>query len=96
MAAITVKFYTLWRAYLGVDRLSLEADDVGQAMAQVEEKFGSRLRAELQAQGIPADGEIQDYCLLLLNGHNVGVQNLQQVKLKAADILHIFPLAAGG
>jgi len=96
MAVITIKFYALWRTYLGVDRLSLEADDMGQAMAQLEEKFGSRFRAKLQALGIPADGAIQDYCLLLLNGCNVSGQNLHQVKLRAEDVLHIFPLAAGG
>ena len=96
MATITIKFYALWRTYLGVDRLSLGADDVGQVMAQLEERFGSQFRAKLQALGIPADGKIQDYCLLLLNGCNVGGQNLHQVKLKVEDVLHIFPLAAGG
>jgi len=96
MAAITVKFYAFWSTYLGVDRLSLEADDMGQAVAQLEEKFGSRFRAKLQALGIPAGSTIQDYCLLLLNGRNVSGQNLHQVKLRAEDVLHIFPLAAGG
>jgi molybdopterin converting factor small subunit len=96
MASITVKFYAFWRAYLGLDTLSLEAADVGQVMAQVEEKFGAQLRAKLQALGIQADQEIQDYCLLLLNGHNVSRQSLRQIKLRGGDVLHIFPLAAGG
>jgi len=96
MASITVKFYAFLRAYLGIDTLSLEADDVGQVMAQLEGKFGAQLRAKFQALGIQADQEIQDYCLLLLNGCNVSGQNLHQVKLRAGDVLHIFPLAAGG
>ena len=96
MVSVTVKFYGLWRDYLGADSLSLDADDVAQAVAQVEGKFGSQLRAQLQARGIQADREIQDYCLLLLSGRNVAKQKLQQVKLRAGDVLHILPLVAGG
>jgi molybdopterin converting factor small subunit len=91
MTSITVKFYGFLCAYLGLDTLSLEADDVGQVMAQVEEKFGAQLRAKFQALGIQADQEIQDYCLLLLDGHNVSRQSLQQVKLRGGRCFAYFP-----
>jgi len=96
MSPITVRFYSLWQIYLGTDHISLPADNVAEAMSQIEERFGSRLREQLQSRGIQANLPIQDYSLLLLNGYNVDKQNLQQVKLKEGDILHIFPLAMGG
>jgi len=96
MEAITVRFYSLWQLYLGTERISLTADNVEEVINQIEEKFGSQLREQLRAHGIRANLPIRDYSLLLLNGYNVDKQNLQQVKLKAGDILHIFPLAMGG
>lgn len=96
MEAITARFYSLWQLYLGTDHLCLQGDNVEQVMAQIEERFGSRLREQLQAHGIKADLPLQDYSLILLNGYNVDKENLRQVKLKPGDTLHIFPLAMGG
>lgn len=94
MALVTVRFCSLWRLYLGVDRISLEADDLEEALAQTEERFGCRLREKLQAHGIQLGGKMQDYSLVLLNG--ISVRNLEQTKLREGDTLHIFPPAAGG
>ena len=94
MASITVRFYSLWRLYLDIDRLSLQADNLEEALAQVEERFGCRLREQLQARGIQVDGKVQDYSLVLLNGINL--RKLEQTKLREGDILAIFPPAAGG
>jgi len=96
MEIIAVRFYTLWQLYLGTDRLSLQADNVEEVIAQIEERFGSQLREQLRAHGVQADLSIQDYSLLLLNGYSVDKQNLRQIKLRTGDILHIFPLAMGG
>jgi len=94
MASITVKFYSLWRLYLGVDSVTLQADNLDEALAQVEERFGPRLRERLQADGVQANGKIQDYSLILLNG--TSLRNLKQTSLKEGDILQIFPPATGG
>ena len=97
MASITVRFYGLWSRYLEIDRLSLEADNVEEALTQMEERFGSRLRRQLEqfrVRGIQVDGKMQDYSLVLLNGINV--RNLKLTELKEGDILHILPPAAGG
>ena len=91
-----MSFYTLWRLYLGIDCLFLEADNVGELMAQIEDRFGSQLQQQLCALGIQANRKIQDYSFFLLNGYSVGRQNLRQVKLRAGDVLHILPLAMGG
>lgn len=94
MASVTVRFYSLWRLYLGIDRLSLEVDNLEEALAQIEVRFGSRLREQLQVRGIQVDGKMQDYSLVLLNG--TSLRNLEQTELREGDILHIFPPAAGG
>jgi len=94
MASITVKFYSLWRQYLGVDSVPLQADNLDEALAEVEERFGPRLREQLRADGVQVDGKIQDYSLILLNG--TSLRNLKQTGLKEGDTLQIFPPAMGG
>jgi MoaD family protein len=94
MALITVRFYSLWRSYLGTDSATLQADRIDDALAQLEEKFGRRLREKLETAGVHLDGKIQDYSLILLNGINL--RNLKSTDLKEGDVLHIFPPAVGG
>jgi len=94
MALITVRFYSLWRSYLGTDNTTLQADDIQGALAQLETKFGPRLREKLETAGVHLDGKIQDYSLVLLNG--IALRNIKSAALKKGDVLHIFPPAIGG
>ena len=94
MAIITVRFYSLWRQYLGIDSTALEANNIEDALAKIEDEFGARLREQLKIDGIQADGKLQDYSLILLNG--TSLRNLQQKDLKDGDVLQIFPPASGG
>jgi molybdopterin converting factor small subunit len=94
MALITVRFYSLWRLHFGADSITLQAGNIDEALAQLEEKFGSRLREKLEADGIHLDGKIQDYSLVLLNG--ITLRNLKSTDLKEGDVLHVFPPAIGG
>jgi molybdopterin converting factor small subunit len=94
MALITVRFYSLWRSYLDTDRTTLQADDIEDALAQLETEFGPRLREKLETAGVHLDGKIQDYSLILLNG--IALRNIKSTTLKEGDVLHIFPPAIGG
>ena len=94
MASITVRFYSLWRSYLGTDSTTLQADDIEDALRQLETGFGRRLREKLETAGVHLDGKIQDYSLILLNG--ITLRNIKSTALKQGDILHIFPPAIGG
>lgn len=94
MASVTVRFYSLWRSYVGTASSSLQADNIQDALTQLEEKFGPLLRQKLHAAGINLDGRIQDYSLVLLNG--IALRNLKSNHLKEGDVLHIFPPSAGG
>jgi molybdopterin converting factor small subunit len=94
MALVTVRFYSLWRSYLGTASTTLQADHVQEALTQLEEKFGPLLRQKLGTVGIHLDGKIQDYSLILLNG--ITLRNIKRNDLKEGDVLHIFPPAIGG
>jgi molybdopterin converting factor small subunit len=94
MAPVTVRFYSLWRSYLGTDGTTLQADHIQDALTQLEAKFGPRLREKLESAGVHLDGKIQDYSLILLNG--ITLRNLKSTALKEGDVLHIFPPAIGG
>jgi len=94
MALITVRFYSLWCSYLSTDSTTLEADDIQDALNQLEERFGPRLRENLEIAGVHLDGKIQDYSLILLNG--ITLRNLKSTALKEGDVLHIFPPSIGG
>jgi len=94
MALITVRFYSLWRSYLGTDSAAFQADHIQDALGQLETKFGRRLRDKLLTAGVHLDGRMQDYSLILLNG--IALRNLKSTDLKEGDVLHIFPPAIGG
>lgn len=94
MALVTVRFYSLWRSYLGTDNTTLQADDIQDALGQLETEFGPRLREKLETAGVHLDGKIQDYSLILLNG--ITLRNIKSAALKKGDVLHIFPPAIGG
>jgi molybdopterin converting factor small subunit len=94
MALITVRFYSLWRSYIGTASTTLQADHIQEALTQLEEKFGPLLRQKLGTAGVHLDGKIQDYSLILLNG--IALRNLKSNNLKEGDVLHIFPPAIGG
>lgn len=94
MALITVRFYSLWRSYLGTDSTTLQADDIQDALTRIEERFGSRLQEKLGTAGVHLDGRMEDYSLILLNG--ISLRNLKSTDLKEGDVLHIFPPAIGG
>lgn len=94
MASIKVRFYSLWRLYIGVDEMTLQARTTSDALSQIDQRFGLRLRDKLQAKGIHLDGKIQDYSLILLNGTNL--RNLTRQSLKDGDVLHLFPPSMGG
>jgi molybdopterin converting factor small subunit len=94
MALVTVRFYSLWGSYLGTDSATLQANDIHDALAQLEHRFGHQLREKLEIAGVHLDGKMQDYSLILLNG--VTLRNLKTSNLKEGDVLHIFPPAIGG
>lgn len=94
MAKVTVKFYSLWQEYAGTASADMEANDLADLLAQVEQRFGARIRQRLQAEGVDLGKRIEDFSLVLLNGTNI--KQLKEASLKDGDMLHIMPPLAGG
>ncbi len=94
MPLITVQFYTLWRQYLGIDQVSMEAENLEDALNQIDQKYGSTLKEKLQARGAKVECRIQDFSLVLLN--NTSLRNLKENTLREGDALRIFPPVMGG
>lgn len=94
MALITVRFYSLWRDRLGTEVVTVRAENVDDALLQIEESFGEQIRRGLEAEGIRLNGDMRDYGLILLNGTNI--RNLKSTDLSEGDVLHVFPRAMGG
>jgi len=98
MAKITVRFCTLLRQMVETDCVYLEADDLEEAVKQLESELGSRLQQQVVALGIGQTSRLRlrDYCVLLLNGRSVDRQKLNRIKVTPGDIMHVFLSAAGG
>jgi len=96
MASITVRFYTLWRVFLGTEKDSLRASNVAEAMDQLEAQYGEQFKERLESRGIVTKQALRDISLILLNGRSIDKNNLYKVTLKSGDVLHLFPQVMGG
>ena len=94
MALLKVQFHGLWGLYLGFDQFPLESAGLDEALARVEEEFGTLLRQKLREHGAKLDGGIKQYSYIALN--HTGLQQLKNNLLKDGDVLHIFPAVTGG
>ncbi len=96
MARIAVRLYSLFRQLTETDYIHLEANDLGEALKQLELRFGPQIQDRFTKFGIRQNARIREYCIFLLNGRSVNKQEFDRVELAEGDILHVFPLAAGG
>ncbi len=97
MAKITVRLYSLFRQLTETDYIDLEANDLGEAVKQLELRFGPQIQDRFKTFGIGQNAKIRAYCIFLLNGRSVNPkEEFDRVELTEGDILHVFPLAAGG
>lgn len=96
MAKITVRLYSLFRQLTETDYIDLQANDLGEAVKQLELRFGPQIQDRFKPFGIGENAKMRTYCIFLLNGRSVNKQEFDRVELTEGDILHVFPLAAGG
>ena len=89
-----VQFHGIWGLYLGAERKPLDGGSLDEALAQMEEEFGSLLRQKLWEHGAKLDGGIKQYSYITLN--HTGLQQLKNNLLKDGDVLHVFPALTGG
>jgi molybdopterin converting factor small subunit len=95
VAQITVKFYTIWRAFLNIDQTELDASSVADAMDQIESAYQKSFEEKCRQHGI-AFQEIRAMSVILLNGRSTNKENLAAAYLKDGDTIHLFPQVMGG
>ena len=94
MATVNIRFVGPWRLYLGVERVTLQAATVEDAMEQVEAAYGHGYHARLLKSGITEKRKIADESNILLN--RVHIRQLTDHSLKDGDSLSIIPRFVGG
>jgi len=94
MPLVKVRFYSLWKKFLEIDQTTIETNDVNDALVQLDENYGAKLRDQMLKHGITIKGSIQNYSLILING--ISIKSYKCAELKEGDILQVFPYTAGG
>jgi len=94
MAAVNIRFVGPWRLYLGVERFTLQADTVEDALDQVEAAYGPRYHERLLKGGIAEKRRIAGDSNVLVN--RVHIRQLADHSLKDGDNLDIIPRFVGG
>jgi len=91
VSQITVQMYATLRERVGKRKVSIDADNVKDALEGLGKELGNEFREQLYEKG-----EIKNYYILLLNGQHIDIERLSQTKLSPGDILYILPPLAGG
>lgn len=94
MATVMVKLYGLWRRHLGISILQVEANDINEVLAELDEKLRLHLENSPIEARLKMEGQIKDNSVVLLNG--IGLRNLKETTLKEGDVLFVFPPIGGG
>jgi len=94
MATVNVRFVGPWRLYLGVERVTLQAGTVEEALQQVETSYGPKYHERLRRGGIVEKRKIGDDSNILVN--RVHIRQLTDHSLKDGDSIDIIPRFVGG
>jgi molybdopterin converting factor small subunit len=94
VAEVNIRFVGPWRLYLGVERVTLLAGSVEDALEQVEATYGPGYHKRLLKGGITEKRKIADDSNVLLN--RVHIRQLTDHSLKDGDNLDIIPRFVGG
>jgi len=94
MASIIVKFNGIWRLYLGIERASMDADDLDAALSRIDKEYSVRLEENFKQRGVKLQKSILDYSYVVLNGKNT--KTLKERSLRDGDVLDLFIAVPGG
>ena len=92
MPKITVMIYTTLRKRLGVSKLELE----GGTVAEVLDRLCDYRKPDVERIIRDADGNVKQHFVLTLNSEILDNKRTAAAKVKAGDILHVFPPVSGG
>lgn len=89
---VTVRFYTILREKVGVDKVELEADNLYEVVEELKQRFKEPFTSTL----CDAKGNVKDYFIFLIDGKTIDHNKFKKTKLKDGQEIHIFPPIAGG
>lgn len=92
MAKIRVMVYTTLRDRLGVSKAELEGETVHELLLKLA-AFGKKDIPEILFE---SDGSVRNHFVLTLNSGIVDNRKTKKAKVRAGDILHVFPPISGG
>jgi molybdopterin converting factor small subunit len=91
---ITINFIGPWRVFLGMQSVTVNANNIDEAKDYVETTSGPVFWEKIKAMGVGKKQSIWDNSNILLNGKNI--KTLQTVTFNDGDRLDLLPKVAGG
>ena len=92
MPKITVMIYTTLRDRLGVSKAELS----GRTVHELLLKLAGSGKVDVSKILFAEDGAVRNHFVLTLNSEIVDNRKTDKTKVKAGDILHVFPPISGG
>ena len=92
MAEITVMIYTTLRARLGFSKAELRGKTVHELLL----KLAAVKKPDVKNILFDAAGHVKNHFVLTLNSEIIDNRKTKNTKVKAGDILHVFPPISGG
>lgn len=93
MAKVTVRFNGIWRLYLGVDKVVIEADTIDDLLAQIQRNYGKKLE-QWQKKDSKFNQDIIKYSYITVNRKDA--RKLEDRVLKDDDMVDMFLAVPGG
>jgi molybdopterin converting factor small subunit len=94
LAKVTINFIGPWRLFLGVGKVTIEANSIEEARDYVETNYGPVYEKTLKSRGIHKKQSVWDNSNVLLNRRDI--RQLDEPVLKDGDNLDLLPPIAGG
>ena len=92
MANIIVMIYTTLRARLGFSKIELQ----GKTVDELLRKLAAVKKPDVKNILFDPAGHVKNHFVLTLNSEIIDNRKAKTVKVKAGDILHVFPPISGG
>ena len=94
MASVNIKFVGLWRIFLGVHAVTVEAKSIGEIRNYDETNYGPLYQHKLRSRGVKRMQSVWESSNILLNGRNI--RQLNEPILEDCDTIDLIPMVAGG
>ncbi|MFW5800267.1 MAG: MoaD family protein [Spirochaetota bacterium] len=92
---VTVKFYTLLRLLLKIDKIEIdieENENIGSMLKKIQNKIETPFISKL----LDDNDKLKTGTIILLNGKNIYHLDKLDTKINNGDVIELFPPGGGG